>query len=214
MDYVFTDPPYGEAVPYFEQSIIWNSWLQLTPNYNEEIVITDSKERKKDIIAFEKDIDLAFQEIRRVLKPEGYFSLTYHSLSGFEWKAITNACINNGFELIDYEWLVQKSFTPRQINRLKSIKGDVLVTLQKAPCIQAKIKSDEELEALFISKIDYWLSTKPLDTNDIFLKIMRMIFEEKILIGNINILNILTNQFKFTEAQKWTSKHVPEVNHT
>jgi DNA modification methylase len=214
VDYVFTDPPYGEAVPYFEQSIIWNSWLQLTPNYKEEIVITDSKERNKDIISFEKDINLAFQEIRRVLKPEGYFSLTYHSLSGLEWKAITNACINNGFELIDYEWLVQKSFTPRQINRSKSIKGDVLVTLQKAPSIQAKIKTDQELEALFIRKIDNWLSSKPLDTNDIFLKIMRMIFEEKILIGKINILNILTNQFKFTEEQKWTSKYVPEVNPT
>src|SRR5690606_30385557 len=26
IDYIFTDPPYGDAVPYFEQSIIWNSW--------------------------------------------------------------------------------------------------------------------------------------------------------------------------------------------
>ncbi len=214
IDYIFTDPPYGEAVPYFEQSIIWNSWLQLNPDYKEEIVITDSKERQKDVTAFEQDINLAFQEIRRVLKPEGYFSLTYHSLSGLEWKAITNACINNGFELVDYEWLVQKSFTPRQINRLKSIKGDVLVTLQKAPSIQAKIKTDEELEALFINKIKEWLSQKSLDTNQIFLKIMRMIFEEKILIGNINVLNILTKQFKFTEDRKWISEYETAVNYS
>lgn len=131
VDYIFTDPPYGDAVPYFEQSVIWNSWLNFTPDYDNEIVITDSKERKKNNAVYEQDINIAFSEIRRVLKTGKMFSLTYHSLSGLEWKAITNACIKNGFELIEYEWLVQKSFTPRQINRAKTIKGDVLVTLRK-----------------------------------------------------------------------------------
>ena len=68
IDYIFTDPPYGDAVPYFEQSIIWNSWLNLVPDYKNEIVITDSKERKKNHIVYEQDINKAFSEIRRVLK--------------------------------------------------------------------------------------------------------------------------------------------------
>ncbi|MFA5296682.1 MAG: DNA methyltransferase [Lutibacter sp.] len=213
IDYIFTDPPYGDAVPYFEQSIIWNAWLKLTPDYENEIIITDSKERNKGINEFEKDIFLAFQEIRRVLKPEGYFSLTYHSLSGLEWKAITNSCIRNGFELVDFEWLVQKSFTPRQINRLKSVKGDVLVTFQKASSIQAKIKTDIEVKDLFIEKIENWLLEKPLDTNEIFLNVMNMIFTEKILIGNIDLFKILTNHFKFTESQKWTLQGEPEISY-
>lgn len=50
MDYVFTDPPYGDSVPYFEQSIIWNSWLGFTPDYQQEIVISDSKQRQKILI--------------------------------------------------------------------------------------------------------------------------------------------------------------------
>lgn len=211
VDYVFTDPPYGDAVPYFEQSIIWNTWLKLTPDYENEIVITDSKERNKGINEFESDILLAFQEIRRVLKPDGYFSLTYHSLSGLEWRAITNSCIKSGFEMVDFEWLVQKSFTPRQINRLKSVKGDVLVTFQKVPSIQAKIKSENELKELFVNKIENWLIEKALDTNEIFLNIMNMIFTEKILIGDIDLFKILTNHFKFTEDQKWTLQGEPEI---
>ncbi|NJN78770.1 MAG: hypothetical protein HC803_10995 [Saprospiraceae bacterium] len=107
IDYIFTDPPYGDAVPYFEQSITWNSWLKLHPKYNDEIVISDSKERQKNHSNFERDINSAFSEIRRVLKPNKHFSLTYHSLSGLEWKAVTNACIRNGFELVDFQWLVQ-----------------------------------------------------------------------------------------------------------
>ena len=81
VDYVFTDPPYGDSVPYFEQSIIWNSWLRLEPDYQKEIVISDSNQRKKNIKVFERDINSAFSEIRRILKDNNFFSLTFHSRS-------------------------------------------------------------------------------------------------------------------------------------
>lgn len=203
VDYIFTDPPYGDAVPYFEQSIIWNSWLKLTPDYKNEIVVTDSKLRKKDIRMFEADIEVAFSEIRRVLKMGGTFSLTYHSLSGLEWKAITNACIKNGFELIEFEWLVQKAFTPRQLNRAKSIKGDVLITLEKVPSIQSTILSTEEIINLLLAQLETWLSEKPLDTNEIFLKIMKFIFSKKIIMEDIDLFDILTANFRFSDTQKW-----------
>jgi len=203
IDYIFTDPPYGDAVPYFEQSVIWNSWLKLTPDYKNEIVISDSKEREKGTENFEKEINVAFSEIRRVLKMNKYFSLTYHSLSGLEWKAITNACIKNGFELYDYKWLVQKSFTPRQINRLKSIKGDVLVTLKKSVIKNVTQKSDIEIKELFLSHIEKWIESEPLDTNEIFLRIMKIVFTEKILIGNVDLLNLLTENFQFSDNNKW-----------
>jgi DNA modification methylase len=203
IDYIFTDPPYGDAVPYFEQSVIWNSWLKLTPDYKNEIVISDSKEREKGTENFEKEINLAFSEIRRVLKINKYFSLTYHSLSGIEWKAITNACIKNGFELFDYKWLVQKSFTPRQINRQKSVKGDVLVTLKKSVIENLTQKTDIEIKELFLSHIEKWIESEPLDTNEIFLRIMKIVFTEKILIGNVDLLKILTENFQFSDNNKW-----------
>lgn len=207
IDYLFTDPPYGGAVPYFEQSIIWNSWLKFTPDYTNEIVITDSKERDKDTKVFETEINLAFAEIRRVLKDNKYLSFTYHSLSGFEWKAITNACIINGFELHDYSWLVQKSFTPRQINRSTSVKGDVLVTLKKVPKNdKLKVASDIEITKMFTESITKWLSRETLDTNDIFLRVMKKIFTEKILIGDVNVLLILKENFNFSESNMWSNR--------
>lgn len=204
IDYIFTDPPYGDAVPYFEQSIIWNSWLNLIPDYENEIVITDSKERNKNHFVYEQDIDKAFSEIRRVLKTGKVFSLTYHSLSGREWKAITNACIKNGFDLVDFEWLVQKSFTPRQINRAKTIKGDVLVTFKKSSAVKKyKKDSDEVTIALFTRMIEQWLQNEYLDTNEIFLRIMEKVFSERILIGDVDLLNILVQRFILTNDNKW-----------
>lgn len=204
IDYVFTDPPYGDAVPYFEQSIIWNSWLKLAPEYSNEIVISDSKVRNKNTVNFELEINKAFSEIGRVLKLGGYFSLTYHSLSGLEWKAITNACISNGFEMVSFEWLVQKSFTPRQINRAKSIKGDVLVTFQKT-LNNKSVKLDEhETKNFFVKQIEEWISTEPLDTNEIFLRIMKLVFSNRLIIEDIDILDILVDNFGFTDDNKWT----------
>ena len=100
VDYVFTDPPYGDSVPYFEQSVIWNAWLRLEPKYTDEIVISDSNKRSKGINEFENDINKSFSEIRRVLKDNKFFSLTFHSLSGMEWKAISNACVFNNFIVV------------------------------------------------------------------------------------------------------------------
>lgn len=207
IDYVFTDPPYGDTVPYFEQSIIWNAWLKLVPRYNDEIVVSDSKVREKDNDVFEKDIFASFREIRRVLKPDRYFSLTYHSLSGLEWKAISNACIQNGFELINYEWLVQKTLPPRQINRIKTIKGDVLVTLKKSAIdLSPQKKNEVELKNFFIDKITEWLSLENLDTNSIFLKIMELIFRDRIIIENLDVLEVLTENFVLSEDNKmWTT---------
>ncbi|MGP9497531.1 DNA methyltransferase [Halomonas sp. AOP43-D1-4] len=204
IDYIFADPPYGEAVPYFEQSIIWNSWLRIEPDYENEIVISDSKVRSKRGSQFETDIDKAFSEIRRVLKSGKYFSLTYHSLSGYEWRAITNACVRNGFELYEFEWLVQKSFTPRQINRMKTIKGDVLVTFRKLSDIPPyKETGENELASELAIMIRRWLYEKPLDTNQIFLKVMEYIFRERIVSGPIDLLELLINNFEFNEMKLW-----------
>ena len=203
IDYVFTDPPYGDAVPYFEQSMIWNAWLRFIPDYENEIVISDSKLRSKNFSTFEKDVNQAFSEIGRVLKLGGYFSLTYHSLSGLEWKAITNACLNNGFDMVEFNLLAQKSFTPRQINRSKSIKGDVLITFKKAESINLKRMGDNDVKKFFIKTIETWLKKGAMDTNEIFLKIMEMIFSEKMLIENIDLLDILNINFSFTDKNQW-----------
>ncbi len=202
IDYVFTDPPYGDAVPYFEQSIIWNSWLKFSPKYDDEIVISDSKARGKNAKIFEIEINEAFSEIRRVLKSNGHFSLTYHSLSGAEWKAITNACISNGFELVDFKWLMQKAFTPRQINRSKTIKGDILATFKKISNNQLVKMSESEISIFFKKEIEKWLTVEPLDTNEIFLRSMKIIFSKKILIENIDLLKILVGNFGF-DNNKW-----------
>ena len=105
--------------------------------------------------------------------------------------------------MVSFEWLVQKTFTPRQINRSKSIKGDVLVTFQKSPSIKSIILDDNQTETFFKTEIENWLSAETLDTNEIFLRIMKLIFSKKIIIGNVDILDILIKNFGFTDNNNW-----------
>ena len=204
VDYIFTDPPYGDSVPYFEQSVIWNAWLKFEPNYQQEIIISDSVPRHKDINGFENDINAAFSEIRRILKDGKYFSLTFHSLSGLEWKAISNACVLNNFNVVDYEWLEQKTYPPRQLNRVKTIKGDVLVTFCKNPYpSQLKNCDDKLFERLVSEFISDTIKAGISDTNGIMMAIMEWILRNMIIIGNVDVFAILNDNFNIGEDGCW-----------
>lgn len=208
VDYVFTDPPYGDSVPYFEQSVIWNSWLNLVPDYQQEIVISDSNLRQKDIVAFENDINSAFSEIRRILKDNKYFSLTFHSLSGLEWKAVSNACVFNNFNVVDYEWLEQKTYPPRQLNRVKSIKGDVLVTFRKNPDpVHLRLCDDEQFTNIVSEFIIETIQNGTTDTNGIMMAIMEWILRNMIIIGNVDVFMILNKKFQIGDDGQWSIKH-------
>ena len=203
IDYIFTDPPYGDTVPYFEQSIIWNSWLEKTPIYSNEIVISDSKKRTKNIEEYSKDMHSAISEIFRILKKDKYFSITFHSLSGLEWRAISNACLIVGFELSNFEWLVQNTFTPRQLNRSKTIKGDVLITFKKPSKVIKTLEIDEvEFNNMIINKINQLIKENKNTTNTIFMEIIELIFNKRILIPKVDIFKLLNKEFIFSN-DKW-----------
>jgi len=204
IDYIFTDPPYGDSVPYFEQSIIWNSWLKSSVDYKNEIIISNSKARDKNSTNYMIDMKKAISEIYRVLKPEKYFSITFHSLSGLEWNALNNACIEIGFTLHDFQWLVQKTFTPRQLNRAKSVKGDILITFKKSRALPPiKYLEKETLKSTIVIWITNIISKSPQQTNDIFLRIVKQIYEERIIINGINFFEILSGLAKH-ENGKWS----------
>lgn len=204
IDYVFTDPPYGDSVPYFEQSALWNTWLNLPVDYENEVVISDSKERNKKTDSYTKDISECIKEIYRVLKINSYFSITFHSISGSEWYALTKSCLESGFSIYELSWLTQKTFAPRQLNRKKTVKGDVLITFKKSstkPKIRAA--SQTESKKLVYDEAFKLLSKSKTNTNDIFLAVMRKVFSDHIIISEINFIEVLNDSFYIDDNGYW-----------
>jgi 16S rRNA G966 N2-methylase RsmD len=105
VDYVFTDPPYGGDIQYFELSTLWLAWLRGEHNdrrfnldwWQDEITI--NSEQKKDFDYYHRCLHVAFREVYRVLKPRRFLTVTFHNADVKVYNSIIRAVIFAGFEL-------------------------------------------------------------------------------------------------------------------
>jgi 16S rRNA G966 N2-methylase RsmD len=97
VDYIFTDPPYGGAVQYFELSTLWAAWLRMDLDYADEITI--NSQQSKDFNYYHKMLKSAFREMYQVLKPGRYLTVTFHSTDIGVWNSIIKAVVLSGFDL-------------------------------------------------------------------------------------------------------------------
>lgn len=207
IDFIFTDFPYGDTVPYFEQSQIWNMWLKNKVDYRNEIIVSDSKERKKDIISFKKDIEKSISEIFRVLKENSYFVFTFHSIEGDEWNAILNAIIKFDFKFIECSLLIQKTLTPRQLNRKIIAKGDLVVVYQKIKNTNKKSlvsKSEKDIILEIKKQCDF---NNLYDTNELLILCIKTLLKSNSINEDIDFVNIISENFIIDEkSNKWRLK--------
>lgn len=205
IDFIFTDFPYWDTVPYFEQSQIRNSWLWFDVDYKNEIVISNSNERKKDSKSFSSDIFLSIQEIYRLLKNNSYFVFTFHSMSWIEREAISNSLVKAWFEFIDCKLMVQKTFTPRQLNRKKTVKWDVLA-------IYRKNKRDYSNPQIFnindlVMQLKLLPKNKSFDTNSLILICIKLLLKSWKIVKDINFMNIIEDYFTMDLDNNWILKN-------
>ena len=131
IDYVITDPPHGDRQPYLELSLMWNSWLGEHPEYEKEIVISDSKERNKNKENYFQLLKEVFQEMERVLKHGRYFSLMFNSLDDDTWINLFSLINNLNFELTDIETFEYSAGSVVQDTRIGGLKTDFILTFRK-----------------------------------------------------------------------------------
>jgi hypothetical protein len=100
VDYVFTDPPYGGEIQYFELSTLWASWLnqnEYVLDYAGEITINDRQSKSFEF--YHKMLKTAFQEVYRVLKTGKYLTVTFHNTEIEIYNSILKAAVLAGFDL-------------------------------------------------------------------------------------------------------------------
>lgn len=110
-DAVFTDPPYYDNVPYSYLSDFFYVWLKRTMgDLYPELFATPLTPKKKEIVAyshndggleagkkyFEEMLKNSFQEINRVLKPNGVATIVYTHKSTSGWETLINSMLESG----------------------------------------------------------------------------------------------------------------------
>lgn len=145
IDYIFTDPPYGESIAYLALSQMWNAWLKNDVNYDNEIII-DSY-RDKDYLDYFTRMKKVFTELYRVLKNKSYLSFTFNNRDLNVWKAVMDAVKESGFKLefIIYQGQAVTSGT-QGINKKNTLTGDFVYTLYKDKNEESITKQNKDID--------------------------------------------------------------------
>ncbi|MGB4626459.1 MAG: DNA methyltransferase [Erysipelotrichaceae bacterium] len=131
IDYILTDPPHGNRIPYLELSLLWNSWLKENVDYEKEIIISESKDRKKDKNNYNTLMYSVFKECYRVLKPEKKLSFMFNSLDDDAWISSVEMFRSIGYKLELVETLGYSANSVVQDNRKNSLQTDFIITYSK-----------------------------------------------------------------------------------
>ena len=222
IDYIFTDPPYGESIAYLALSHFWNCWLKNDVDYEDEIIIDPY--RKKGYDDYSTRTTLAYHELYRVLKDKHYLSFTFHNRDLNVWKAILDACNNAGFILENIVLQEQAVSSGTQgINKKNTLTGDFVYNFKKDISIPKTILPGKTNSNEFIKEcIDKFLDTNNGATSsELYEHIIPIIVQNNAYSDKnnnvINIENILKSNYDYIEssnddkvkiggAYKWVKK--------
>ena len=210
VDYVITDPPHGNRQPYLELSMMWNSWLKKNVDYDDEIVISESKDREKDRSDYFKLLNEVFVEIERILKPNHHFSLMFNSLDDETWVNLIAHTNRLNLELEKVETLEYSANSVVQDTRGSGLKTDFILTFRKNPdriiknieLISAKKNKDYFVEIIGDHLENY--TGKGLETYQILNLLISGSLQQGKFFRLSEVLNILKASFK-REENKWTT---------
>jgi adenine-specific DNA methylase len=151
VDYILTDPPYGDSIQYSELSRIWNTWLEKDFLIDEEIIINPTQD--KGHLEYENLLTHAFLEMYRVLKSGRWLTLCFHNKEFATWNAILRACRNAGFHYANAvpQKPLSQSFT--QAWAKNSPKTDLFVNLYKPSKVQTDIVDEPTLESFSLRDV-------------------------------------------------------------
>ena len=134
VDYIFTDPPYGQSISYFGLSMFWNSWLKDSVKYNKEIIYDPYRNKKYD--DYSARLINVFKEMYRVLKDNRYLSLTFHNRDIRIWEIVISNLQKIGFKLENIVYQEQAVSSGTQgLNRKNTFKGDFVYNFKKKTLI-------------------------------------------------------------------------------
>lgn len=99
VDYLITDPPYGDTIQYSELSYIWNCWLEKEFDIEKEVIINPAQ--NKGLNEYSNQLASFISEVRRVLKKDAYFTLAFQNKDLEIWVSLAELIRDSGMELVD-----------------------------------------------------------------------------------------------------------------
>ena len=130
IDYLFTDPPFGNYIPYAELNFLNEVWLGSQTDARQEVIISPSQ--GKTAADYGNLMRLVFNEANRVLKSDGKATVVFHSAKAEVWQSLQQAYSAAGFTVRYASILDKLQGSFKQVTSPDSVKGDPLLLLEKS----------------------------------------------------------------------------------
>lgn len=129
IDYIFTDPPFGENIYYADLNFLVESWYGVLSNANAEAIVDRAK--NKGLPEYQELMHRCFAEYYRVLKPGRWITIVFHNSRNAVWNAIQEALQSVGFVVADVRTLDKQQGSYRQVTSMAT-KQDLVISAYKA----------------------------------------------------------------------------------
>lgn len=130
IDYIFTDPPFGDNLNYSELNFIWESWFKVITEIKTEAIV--SPKQNKRFAEYQSLMEDCLKGYYRVLKPNHWITIEFHNSKNAVWNAISEAIQKAGFIIADVHTLNKGQGSYNQVRGAEqAIKQDLVISAYK-----------------------------------------------------------------------------------
>lgn len=134
VDYIFTDPPFGENFPYAELNFLVEAWHGALTQAKLDAIVDRSKENR----AAQKSVDdyrwlmaACFTEYYRVLKPGRWMTVVFSNTQATVWNSLQTAMQEAGFVVANVSALDKQQGSFKAVTTTVAVKQDLVISAYK-----------------------------------------------------------------------------------
>lgn len=143
IDFVFTDPPFGDFIPYAEVNQINELWLPSVTKRSSEVII--SAAQNKSVDTYRNMLTRVFREIKRVTKEGHHIAVVFHAAKAAVWRAFSEAIQMSGLEFQQSSILDKTQASFKQVVSKSSVQGDPVFLLKKTGSDKSNAVSEDQI---------------------------------------------------------------------
>lgn len=129
IDYIFTDPPFGENIYYADLNFLVESWHGVLTDSKPEAIV--DRVREKSVFDYQALMEKSFSEYHRTLKPGRWMTVVFSNSKASVWNAIQVSLQKAGFVVAEVTALDKKQGSFKQVTSTTAVKQDLVISAYK-----------------------------------------------------------------------------------